>query len=197
MKEKIMSKLSIKVAKRKSTGKNENNRLRVKGFIPVNIIANGKSELGSIDESEWNKIISSGIRPASVIQLDVDGGEKINAFVKEMQRFPGSGQIRHIDFYKLSPGKKITAKVSVLTTGVAKGSKMGGQFNHFIHEIKVKSSPEDMLDKLVVDVSELGVGDSVKVSDLPVPGSWEVLVKSDLVVTSVIKTKALIAAERT
>lgn len=190
-----MSVLEIKVSKREETGKNENNRLRAKGFIPVNIISNGKSTLGSILEADWSKIMNSGIRPATMIDLETGTG-KVRAFIKEMQREPGTNQVRHIDFYQLTPGKKITTKVSVLTTGVAKGSKAGGQFSHFIHEVKVKSTPEDLIDHIVIDVTELGVGDMIKISQLQVPKSWEILVNGDPIVTSVIKTKALIAAER-
>jgi large subunit ribosomal protein L25 len=191
-----MSNLEIKVSKREETGKNKNNRLRAKGFIPVNIISNGKSSLGAISESDWSKIMNTGIRPATMIDLQTDSGN-VRAFIKEMQREPGTNTVRHIDFYQLTPGKKITTKVSVLTTGVAKGSKVGGQFSQFIHEMKVKSTPEDLRDHIVVDVTELGVGDMIKVSQLQVPKSWEILVNGDPIVTSVMKTKALIAAERT
>ena len=104
--------------------------------------------------------------------------------------------MRHIDFYKVTPGKKITAKVGVRTTGVAKGSKAGGQFEHLIHELKIKSVPEDLKDLIVVDVTELEVGQSIKVSQLDVPKSWEIITNGDPIVTSVNVTKAILAAER-
>lgn len=192
-----MSSFKLKVNKRTETGKNENNRLRVSGKVPVNIISNGKSVLGSIDEAEINKVLDSGIRPATLISIDVEGeSTPIQVFIKEIQRYPATNQIRHIDFYQVTPGKKIRAKVGVQTTGQAKGSKAGGQFVHLIHEIKIKSIPEDIKDLLVIDVSNLDIGQSIKVSELPVPKSWEILINGDPIVTSVNKTKAIIAAER-
>ena len=128
--------------------------------------------------------------------MEMEGEGKVAVFVKEIQRFPATNRVRHIDFYKVTPGKKITAKVGVKTTGVAKGSKAGGQFEHLIHELKIKSVPEDLKDLIVVDVTELGVGDSIKVSQLDVPKSWEIITNGDPIVTSVNVTKAILAAER-
>ncbi|MBP7280613.1 MAG: 50S ribosomal protein L25/general stress protein Ctc [Leptospiraceae bacterium] len=191
-----MSRLTVKATKRSSVGKNENNRLRAKGFVPINVIYNGKSIPGSVDETEVNKVINSGIRSATLLDMEMEGEGKVAVFVKEIQRFPATNRVRHIDFYKVTPGKKITAKVGVKTTGVAKGSKAGGQFEHLIHELKIKSVPEDLKDLIVVDVTELGVGDSIKVSQLDVPKSWEIITNGDPIVTSVNVTKAILAAER-
>jgi large subunit ribosomal protein L25 len=190
-----MSEIALKISKRSETGKNENNRLRQKGFVPVNIISNGKSSMGSIELSEINKVLNAGIRPATLIELEYEG-EKFKAFVKEIQRIPASNQVRHIDFYKVISNKKIRAKVGIRTVGTAKGSKVGGQFVHLIHEIYVKSLPEDMQDLITLDVSDLDVGDSIKISHLKRPPSWEIIVNGDPIITSVNKTKALLAAER-
>ncbi|MCB1142252.1 MAG: 50S ribosomal protein L25/general stress protein Ctc [Leptospiraceae bacterium] len=191
-----MSELVLKVSKRTETGKNENNRLRASGRVPINMISNGQSMMGSVDQAEITHILNAGIRPATLLELEIEGSEKVKAFVKEIQRFPATNQVRHIDFYKVTPGKKITAKVRIDTTGVAKGSKAGGQFVHLIHEITVKSTPEDMIDLITVDVTDLDVGESVKVSNLKTPPSWEIQVNGDPIITSVNKTKALLAAER-
>lgn len=191
-----MSRLIVKATKRTTIGKNENNRLRAKGFVPINLISNGKSIPGSVDETEINKIINSGIRSATLLDMQMEGEASAPVFVKEIQRFPATNRIRHIDFYRVTPGKKITAKVGVITTGVAKGSKSGGQFEHLIHEIKIKSVPEDLKDLIVVDVTELEIGQSIKVSQLDVPKSWEIITNGDPIVTSVNVTKAILSAER-
>jgi large subunit ribosomal protein L25 len=191
-----MSKQVIKVTKRQSTGKNENNRLRASGKVPVNIIFQGKSISGSVEEAEINKVINSGIRSATILEMELEGESKSDVFVKEIQRFPATNQIRHIDFYKVTPGKKIFAKVAIKTSGVAKGSKSGGQFEHLLHEIKIKSVPEDLKDLITIDVTNLEIGQSIKVSQLDVPKSWEIITNGDPIVTSVNITKAILAAER-
>lgn len=190
-----MKELSLKVNKRTETGKNANNRLRSQGLVPINIIANGEAISGSVAETEMEKILKSGIRPATLIELDLEG-QKMKAYVKEIQRFPGTTRVRHVDFYKVTPGKKIIAKVGIVTQGMAKGAKAGGQFVHLIHEIKVKSAPEDLKDVITLDVSDLDIGQSIKIKDLPVPKTWEILINGNPIVTSVNKTKAILAAER-
>ncbi|EMJ59212.1 ribosomal protein L25, Ctc-form [Leptospira interrogans serovar Valbuzzi str. Duyster] len=186
----------IAVKKRTTTGKNENNRLRSSGMVPVNIIGGGVATSGAVNEKELEKMVRSGIRQSTLIELDVEGQGAQKVFVKEIQRFPEIDRIRHVDFYKVVPGQKIVTKIGIETTGIAKGSKTGGQFEHIIHEIRVKTIPEDLLENLTIDVTDLDVGDSIKISQLKVPTSWEILINGDPIVTSVNKTKALLAAER-
>lgn len=190
-----MEKISIKAQPRSTTGKGPARRMRVAGLVPANIIGNGKATSASVVEKEIQKLIDSGIRKATLIEVELDG-EKQNVFVKEVQRFPHTGQIRHIDFFKVTPGKKILTTVAVKTTGIAKGSKAGGQFEHLVHELRVKSTPEDLVDVITVDVTGLDVGMSIKVSELPTPKSWDIIVNGDPIVTSCNKTKAILAAER-
>ncbi|EPG65720.1 50S ribosomal protein L25/general stress protein Ctc [Leptospira wolffii] len=186
----------IVVKKRTETGKNVNNRLRASGQVPINIIGGGKAASGAVNEKELDKLVHSGIRQSTLIDLDVEGEGVQKVFVKEIQRFPEIDRIRHVDFYKVEPGKKIITKIGIRTEGTAKGSKMGGQFDHLIHEIRVKTVPEDLLETLVLDVTDLDVGDFIKVSNLKVPASWEILVNGDPIVAAVLKTKALLAQER-
>ncbi|MCU0824334.1 MAG: 50S ribosomal protein L25, partial [Leptospira sp.] len=142
-----MEKISIKAKPRTTKGKGPSRRLRVEGLVPANIIGSGQATSASVVEKEIQKLIDSGIRKATLIDLELDGKTE-RVFVKEVQRFPHTGQIRHIDFFKVTPGKKILTTVAIKTSGVAKGSKAGGQFEHLIHEIKVKSTPEDLVDVL-------------------------------------------------
>ncbi|TGN20927.1 50S ribosomal protein L25/general stress protein Ctc [Leptospira idonii] len=190
-----MEKYSIKAQSRTLTGKGPARRLRTEGLVPANIIGNGEATSATVVEKEIQKLIDSGIRKATLIELEL-GDKKEKVFVKEIQRFPHTGQIRHIDFFKVAPGKKILTTVAIKTSGTAKGSKAGGQFEHLIHEIKVKATAEDLTDVLTIDVSNLDVGDSIKVSQLPYPKTWEILVNGDPIVTSCNKTKAILAAER-
>lgn len=187
---------TLKVKKRTETGKNANHRLRNSGFIPINITGEGKSIIGSIDENEMVKCLNTGIRPATVLTLSMEGDSDHSVIIKEVQRTPGTNAIRHIDFYKIVPKKKIITKVAINTTGTPKGSKAGGQFEHIIHELKVKVPSEDLIDNISIDVSDLEINQQVKVSQLPLPKTWEVMLKGDPVVASVNMTRALLAAER-
>ena len=190
-----MENRTLKAVKRTKTGKNENNRLRAAGKVPANVIGNGETTPITLDEKDVIHLINSGVRQSSQINLDTEG-EKHAVFIKELQRFPVSGAVRHIDLYKLTPGKKIITRIAIETTGTAKGSKLGGRFEHLLHEVVVKTTPEDMLEVISLDVTNLGIGDTIKISDLDKKPSWEVMINGDPIIASVIKTKAMIAAER-
>lgn len=191
-----MEKRAIKTTKRSTTGKNECNRLRVSGKVPGNIIGSGKSVPISLDEKELTRLINSGIRQSTLIEMDTEG-ESSTVYIKELQRFPETGRFRHVDFYKVTPGKKITTKIAITTTGVAKGSKVGGRFEHLIHELIVKTTPEDIMEVVELDVTNMEIGDAIKVSTLNVPKNWEIIINGDPIIAHVAKTKALIAAEKT
>lgn len=132
----------IAVKKRTETGKNENNRLRSSGMIPVNIIGAGVATSGAVNEKELQKMVHSGIRQSTLIELDVEGQGQQKVFVKEIQRFPEIDRIRHVDFYKVVPGKKIVTKIGIETTGVAKGSKTGGSLSILFTRFVLKRSPK-------------------------------------------------------
>ncbi|MCB1191190.1 MAG: 50S ribosomal protein L25 [Leptospiraceae bacterium] len=191
-----MERITIKAIKRTETGKNANHRLRQSGNIPINITGNGKSTLGSVDAKEMAKTLNTGVRAATVLNLNLEGDAEYPVIIKEVQRTPGTNSVRHIDFYKISPNKKIIAKVGINTFGSPKGTKAGGQFEHLIHELKIKSPSEDLIDNINIDVTDMEIGHQIKVSQLPMPKSWEVLLKGDPVVASVNMTRALLAAER-
>ena len=190
-----MEKRELKSVKRTGTGKNECNRLRQAGKVPGNIIGDGKSTPISLDEKELLSLVNSGIRQSTLINLDTDG-EQSTVYIKELQRFPESGGFRHVDFYRVTPGKMIKTKIAITTEGVAKGSKVGGRFEHLIHEIVVKTTPEEMREVINLEVSGMDIGDTIKVSTLDTPKGWEIMVNGDPIIAHVIKTKALIAQER-
>jgi len=190
-----MEKRALNATKRSLTGKNECNRLRVTGKVPCNIIGSGKSTPISIDEKDLTILVNSGIRQSSLIEMDMEG-EKSTVYIKEMQRFPESGRFRHVDFFQVTPGKKIKTKIAITTSGVAKGSKLGGRFEHLLHEIIVKTTPEDLKEVVDIDINEMNIGDAIKVSTLDTPKSWEIMINGDPIIAHVIKTKALIAQER-
>lgn len=190
-----MENLLIKATTRTETGKNANNRLRQSGQLPINIIWEGNAKAATVSDREITHLLNTGIRPSTLIELDLDG-DKSQVFVKEVQRTPGSNKVRHIDFYRVTPGKAITAKIGIVTTGTPKGVKAGGRFEHLIHELKVKSTPEELKDVIEIDVTSLEIGDSIKVKDLDIPSSWEILINGNPIVTSVNVTKALLAQER-
>ena len=189
-----MQELTLNGEKRTETGKNAAGRLRRAGWLPANLIVEAKSFPIRISQSDFNHLMGPGLRQTTIIRLTVDGQEH-KVIVKELQRYPVTGEPIHVDLLQVTPGKKMPVRVAIETTGVAKGVREGGALEHFIRDLRVKATPETFVDVLRVDATNMGMGESVYVKDLPIPDSWEVLLKGNPIVLSVAKSRLALAAK--
>ena len=180
---------------RSDTGKNEMNRLRTAGFIPGNLIADGKSTPISFGTAEFQKLLATGLRQSSFFDLKVEGGEDARVYVKEIQRQPVTGDVLHVDLYRITPGKRIALSVAIETRGVSKGVKAGGAMEHFIRSIKVRANPESVKEVIEVDVTNLDVGAALHMSDLDIPEDWDVRMPGNPIVIKVAASRTSRAQE--
>ena len=179
-----MSELKLAANVRESRGKNQSGRLRREGFIPVNLISGGESESLQIKDADFQKLIKNGLRQSNVIKLEKDG-QSMDVIVKEIQREPVTGAILHVDFLKVQAGQKVLLRIAVETEGVSRGVKAGGALEHFIRNLKIKAAPETFKDRIVVDISNLDVDQSVYLEELDIPDSWDVLLQGNPIILKV------------
>ncbi len=100
-----------------------------------------------------------------VVNLTIDD-TTVNAIMKEIQFHPVTDKILHVDFYQIDESKPILMEVPVELEGLAEGVKAGGKINHVLRKLKVKASYNNIPEKLEVNISDLGLGKSIKVGDL-------------------------------
>ncbi|MCR9141080.1 MAG: 50S ribosomal protein L25 [bacterium] len=193
-----MSELKLNSELRKETGKGVVGRMRRDGKIPGNIIADGKSTVITIDNAELQKVMQAGLRTSSVIQLDVAGSDASGkVIVKELQREPVSGRVLHVDFYRITPGRKTLMTVPVEVTGSSKGVKAGGALEQYISKLKVRATPETFKEIIHVDVTNLGVSEGVTLSQLDIPKEWEILLQGDPIIVRIARSRMTKADEET
>ena len=189
-----MNELKLNGTIRTESGKNVARRMRATGKIPANLISDGKSSLISVEAQEFNGLLNHGLRQSSIFELQIDGkNEKV--FVKELTREPIKGRVLHADFYRVTPGKKVTVPVAVEHHGTAKGVKAGGALEQFINSIKVKATPESLQDVLRIDITNLDVGDAIYLKDLAIPESWDVLLEGNPLVLKIARSRMARTAE--
>ena len=107
-----------------------------------------------------------------VINLDVDnGGKKYTkaVLIKEVQVDPVQGTPVHADFCEISLEKPLTLRVPLVFTGKAKGVDLGGEMVISARNVFVKAKPLDIPDNIVVDVTNLQIGDSIYFAGLILP----------------------------
>ena len=130
-----------------------------------------------------------------VIDLIIDG-KKVNAILKDIQFHPVKDNILHVDFYQIDEAKPIVMEVPVQLEGLAEGVKAGGKLVLQMRKLKVKALYNIIPEKLIVNVSHLGLGKTVKVGELSYEG-LELLNAKEAVVCAVKLTRAARGAAAT
>ena len=123
-----------------------------------------------------------------VVDLVIDG-KKYNAIMKDIQFPPVKDNILHVDFYEIDESKPIVMEVPVQLEGLAEGVKAGGKLSLQMRKLKVKALYNVIPERLVVNVSHLGLGKTVKVGELSYEG-LELLNAKEAVVCAVKLTRA-------
>ena len=128
-----------------------------------------------------------------VVDLIIDG-KKYNAIMKDIQFHPVKDNILHVDFYEIDEAKPIVMEVPVQLEGLAEGVKAGGKLSLQMRKLKVKALYDVIPERLVVNVSRLGLGKTVKVGELSYEG-LELLNAKEAVVCAVKLTRAARGAQ--
>ena len=128
-----------------------------------------------------------------VVNLDVDG-KQVKAIMKDIQFHPVKDTILHVDFYQISEEKPIVMEVPVKLEGLAEGVKAGGKLALQLRKLKVKAPYTSIPEQLVINVSALQLGKTIKVGELSCEG-LELLNAKDAVVCAVKLTRAARGAQ--
>lgn len=109
-----------------------------------------------------------------IAQVTVDGNT-YKCILKSVQYHPVSEQILHVDLLELVEKKKLKVEVPLRFTGTSPGVKAGGKLLPLVRRIKIKTTPEHLVNEVSVDVSQLELGQSVRVRDITAQKGIEVL----------------------
>jgi len=169
-----MKTIELAVEKRSTIGKGEARRSRAAGKIPAVVYGAGKPNVPiSVDRKALSDVFREGAGENAIFLLKLAGSDQSrHAMIREMQRDPVSRKPVHIDFVRVLMDVKIQVEVPIEVVGVAKGVKVDqGILDLVTREIEIECLPTDIPAHIAVDVTELGIGDAIRVSDLkPVAG---------------------------
>jgi large subunit ribosomal protein L25 len=174
---------------RTETGKNSNNRLREKGFIPAVMYSHGTSEKIQVNKKDFGAVFGKHISESVIIDLDIAGSGKTHVFVKDYQVDPVSDEVMHLDFYKITEGEKVRTMVPIETKGTAEGARLGGVFEMIDRFLHVECLPSELPEKLEIDITRLQIGEGIQVKDIKGPASMRILLDPEHVVMHVTTVK--------
>ena len=193
-----MKEIKISGQMRSDLGKKASKELRKSGMVPCNIYGEKKDENGlpvamsfAAPMSELRKIVYTP--HIYVINIEIDG-KIYNSVMKELQFHPVTDALLHVDFYEVNEAKPITVGIPVRLEGLAKGVKAGGQMNLALRKIKVTAPFQIIPEHLTIDVTKVGIGQSIKVGSLNFEG-LELAMAKETVVCSVKSTRAASASD--
>lgn len=175
---------------RSDFGKKANKALRKQELVPCELYGGEENIHFTVTEKQ---ILKSICTPNVYIFKLKIAGKEVEAVIREVQFHPVSDKILHADFFLVQAGKLVTVEIPVKLDGFAKGVQAGGKLSVIIRKLKVKALSENLPDVFPIDVTELGLGQSIKVSSLSCEGV-EILNAQSAVVAQVKLTRAARAA---
>jgi len=182
---------------REGTKKGANRKLRATGRVPAVLYGkNAEPTLLSVDAREAERLFQQISVENTIIDLKVKGdSSQIRALVREVQVQALRPHLVHIDFYKIQAGVKLEVEVPVELVGVPSGVRNdGGILEQIIHDVAVRCLPENIPEKIEVDVTGMGLNSSLHVSDLKVPEGVEVLLEPEQTVCIVSVPRSVVEA---
>ena len=148
---------------RSEFGKKAAKSIRKQDLVPCNLYGNGTNVTFTVNVNDVRKLIYTP--DTMVVNLSIDGKE-CKAVIKELQFHPVTEQLFHIDFLQVSDKKPVVVEIPVQLDGHAEGVKAGGKLQLITRKLKVKALYTNLPDRIIVDVTNLGLGKKIQVADL-------------------------------
>lgn len=179
---------SLQAAARSSTGKGAARSLRREGKVPGVIYGHGRDpEPVAIDALALQKMLIGISAASTVVDVAIDSRPSVKVLLREIQRDPiRPGHILHVDLYEIHADEKITVEVPVHLIGIPDGVRnFAGVLDQVLREVEIEVFPGDIPDRVELDVTALGIGDSLYVRDLKIEKA-EILNDPDVAVATVV-----------
>ncbi len=175
------------VTERKDLGTRETKRLRKQGLIPGVLYGRDAPVAISVAEPELRRALTGAAGLHSILDVEIDGvGESHASILKEYQVDKLRGRVTHIDLQEVRLDRAISAAVTVHLTGgeSSPGVKEGGVLSQPLREVNVEALPLEIPEHLDLDVSEMSIGDNLRIADVHVPEGVTLLDDPETVVAT-------------
>ena len=167
--------VKLTVSERTGLGSAESRRLRRQGLIPGVLYGRSDPVAISVGERELRAALGTSAGSHAVLEVQVDGGSAHSAILKDFQRDKVRGTIMHVDLQEVRLDQPIQTSVAVTLLGDAVGVREGGVLTQITTEVTVEALPLEVPQHLEADVSELGIGDTLRLAQVHVPENVKLL----------------------
>jgi large subunit ribosomal protein L25 len=186
--------VKLKAEKRTVIGRNAIKKIKQEGLVPGVIYGSQAEPLAlQVESRALTKVLAHASSEHVLVELEIaDGNQSTSrlALIQEVQHHPLKRQLLHVDFHAVSATEKIISEVPIEAFGEALGVRtFGGLLEYSLRSLEVECFPQDLPDIVRVDVTNLNIGESFHVRDLPLPAGVEALTDGDLTVVSVVASR--------
>lgn len=182
-----MSQITLKATKREP-GKQTAKALRQNGSVPGVYYAKNQDPVHfSVETLDLRNIVYTS--EAKMVNLVVDSAAGKNAILKDVTFDPITDKILHIDLLGVAAGEKLNVEIPLHLTGNSVGVRSGGVLEHVMHKAHCIVDPTTMPEHIDIDISNLGVNQSIHISDLNIPGV-EFTDRPDAVIVTCVPPKS-------
>jgi large subunit ribosomal protein L25 len=182
-----MKTLEIKGFPRTQTGKKETKKIRSQGQVPCVVYGGDKNIHFSSEVLDLKKLVYT--QDTYLVKIEIDGNT-YESVLQETQFHPVSEEILHMDFVQVFSDKKVIVNLPIVLKGISIGIKEGGKLRQRRRYIKVQGLIKDMPDVLEVDMTELDIGDFLKIADLNY-NNLEILDPAKAMVVGVVSSRLI------
>jgi large subunit ribosomal protein L25 len=177
-----MKKAQLSGSLRANVGKKDTQALRKEGRVPCVLYGQGEQLHFSVRSVDVQKLIYSP--DVYQVELDIEGGRKALAIFQDLQMHPVKDTPVHVDFLELNDKKPVKVSLPLRHEGAPIGVINGGSLRQPYRKLRVIGLPGDLPEAITLDVADLRIGQSLRVSDISIPGV-ELLEPSNAVVLGV------------
>ena len=192
-----MKEITINAQARSEYGKKASRDLRRQELVPAVVYGVDKDKDGKpvsksivVTEKELAKLLYTP--NVYIVNLVVDG-KSVKAILKDLQTNFVTDRPVHVDFYQITADKPVVMEIPVKLNGLAEGVRAGGKLALNVRKLAVKATYDKFPDTLDIDVTNLGLGKTMKVAALSYEG-LEIVTSKEVVVCAVRMTRAARAA---
>lgn len=156
---------------RSEVGRTAVKKIKSQGFVPAVIYSRNEAPVAlQVSESDIETVLAHAVGEHLLVDLDIAGSANRLAIIQEVQHHPVTQEVQHVDFHGVSANEEIESSIPVEAVGEAIGVKnAGGLLEQLARSITISCLPQDLPEVINVDVSALGIGQSIHVKDIKLP----------------------------
>lgn len=164
-----MEQVTLSAQPRAALGTRASRRLRRQGLVPATVYGKSADPKSiTVNGRELYSALHTEAGRNALINVEIEGDDKVLAVAREVQRHPVRGEVIHLDLIQISLDEAITAEVVLEYVGTPIGVHEDGSFVEAIATtVNISALPTNIPGSIVVDIEEMRTGDTLKVSDLP------------------------------